>query len=605
MATEKPEKIIKRLVDAGELLKAVDTARRITKGMTDQRALHRIQLEEVMALARLSSLEEAQERYDLYGLAEFDNSRARSLYARLKKDFGFASEDRATRKAFLRESRDRYLAIAGDHRLATSRAMRTDFEYNAINAVTLAHMIGEPETVTGLVTGLMSLPPLDSYYSWATRAELLLVQRANPGEVGEALRQARAQSDATPGAIATTLRQLSRIARNKAERRALDALRPGPVLHYSGHMIAPPDASAGRVLADHESELRSRIEAALKSIGPSAVFGSLASGSDILVVEWALRTGCDVRVFIPFQRQAFFEQSIKPAGGDWARRARACMAHPDCRVTYLTRNPPVDGDEHAFWAASVFSMGGAILRAERAMAHPVQLVVWDGKDGNGIAGAAADRNLWPAKLHRQYDVDVSDLGGEVERSPAPSVDVSRVPKALVFGDVKNFSKLLDPQLPDFVHLVMGGARDVFDAVDAAYPGNPQLKNTWGDGIFAVFDSASAAAEFALSLQDRMTALKPALAKAGLPDDLAIRLGLHFGIVYPLEEPVTGLNFFGEAVARAARIEPVTTAGRTFVSEEFAAALALEGRSPAIAEYVGETAAAKRYGRFRLYRIRRK
>lgn len=71
------------------------------------------------------------------------------------------------------------------------------------------------------------------------------------------------------------------------------------------------------------------------------------------------------------------------------------------------------------------------------------------------------------------------------------------------------------------------------------------------------------------------------------------------------EPVTGVdNYFGEAVARAARIEPVTTEGRVFVSEEFAAALSLDPESPAAAEYVGARDTAKKYGRFRLYRLRR-
>jgi class 3 adenylate cyclase len=92
----------------------------------------------------------------------------------------------------------------------------------------------------------------------------------------------------------------------------------------------------------------------------------------------------------------------------------------------------------------------------------------------------------------------------------------------------------------------------------------------------------------------------------LPAELKVRLGMHFGVVFQKKDPVTGTtNYFGEAVARAARIEPITKEGRTFVSEEFAAELALDPDATATADYVGEMDAAKNYGKFRLYRIRAK
>ena len=164
---------------------------------------------------------------------------------------------------------------------------------------------------------------------------------------------------------------------------------------------------------------------------------------------------------------------------------------------------------------------------------------------------------------------------------------------------------IEAQLPIFVAAVMGAVKSALDAARAAY-GEEQIRftNTWGDGVFAVFESAAPAAYFALDLQERMDELRASFVAMGLPPDLSIRLGLHHGVVFRLREPVTGVeNFFGEAVARAARIEPVTVAGRIFVSEEFAAELALDPESPATAEYVGEVDTAKKYGRFRLYRIK--
>ena len=62
---------------------------------------------------------------------------------------------------------------------------------------------------------------------------------APEAEVQAALRQALAQPDAGTDARLTTLAQLSRIAPGHA---ALALLKPDPVLHYSGHMIAAQGA---------------------------------------------------------------------------------------------------------------------------------------------------------------------------------------------------------------------------------------------------------------------------------------------------------------------------------------------------------------------------
>ncbi len=597
---------IKSLVDQGELLAAVDAARKLVERLPKGEMRHLVQIEEIIALARMGSHDEATERYEAYGLAGSDVTSARSLKARFAKDIGLAAPEGPERQTTLRESRDAYHALAVSHSADGSVPNRGDFEYNAINAVTLSHFLGDMGPVAAIIDDLQANAPMDSYYSWATRAELLLVLGAPVEAIAAALKTARSLPGAAPGPIATTLRQLSKI---DADNPALAALRPGPVLHYSGHMITAPDQPYGRILARHEAELKQRVEAKLAQIAPSVVFGSLASGVDILVVEWALRTGRAARVFLPFGDADFFAESVQKAGVDWARRGWACIAHPMCTRTYLTQAPMVQGDSHAFAAVSAFAMGSAILRAERDHAFAEQLVVWDGADAGGVAGAAADRRMWPSGRLTQHEVLVADLGAKDPFQAKPAAEpvsdiVKRTPKALIFGDVKNFSKLGEHQLPDFVNLVMGAARSVFDSVEADYPRALALSNTWGDGIFAVYDHAAPAAAFALRLQARMVEMKPELAARGLPDDLAIRLGLHYGVVYPMHEPVTGRpNFFGEAVARAARIEPVTQAGRTFVSEEFAAALALQGDSPAAAEYVGEVDAAKGYGRFRLYRIR--
>lgn len=608
MSDTDPIRAIRALASDGELLSAIDLAVAEAK-LADEAGAHDvrdlIRVEEVILLARIASSEEARAKFYEYHLDQALASGARSLNARLRKDLGFAADNEPDRLRLLRESRDEYLGIARGCDPATDWG---EYEYNGINAVSLSREIDDLATVDDIVAALSGPSPQDNYWSWATRAELLIATNAPAAEASAALQTALRQADAGLSAQASTLKQLTRVA---PDHPALAALRPRPVLHFSGHMIAPPDAKAGRVLAANEATLKARVDAAMAQIDPSIVFGSLASGVDILAVEWALAAGRRAIVFLPFAKDDFFDLSIAPAGSNWIARAEACLAHPAAHLRMLTNDRAVAEDAHAFAAVAHFAMGSAILHAAYINADVAQLVVWDGQDVGGVAGAAADRRVWQASGHAQHEVDVSDLGA---RAPIPAAvpptqppprppGPPRMAAAQVFGDVKNFSKLAEGQLPVFVTHVMGAVGAAIDDARTRY-GETSLAfvNTWGDGVFAVFDTPAPAAFFASRMQARMNALP--LAKLGLPEDLKIRLGMHFGVVYEQTEPVTkSTNYFGEAVARAARIEPITDAGSVFVSEEFAAELALDPRAPATTEYVGERDAAKKYGRFRLYRLR--
>jgi class 3 adenylate cyclase len=93
--------------------------------------------------------------------------------------------------------------------------------------------------------------------------------------------------------------------------------------------------------------------------------------------------------------------------------------------------------------------------------------------------------------------------------------------------------------------------------------------------------------------------------AGLPEALQLRLGGHLGPVYELDDPITGgVDVYGANVSRAARIEPITPEGCVYVTETFAAVLALHNADQFSCDYVGITEMAKRYGRLRMFLLRR-
>src|SRR5205823_7721384 len=127
------------------------------------------------------------------------------------------------------------------------------------------------------------------------------------------------------------------------------------------------------------------------------------------------------------------------------------------------------------------------------------------------------------------------------------------------------------------------------------------RNSWGDGIYVVLTGAPAAARCALALQDAMRGLD--LAKLGLPAHFALRVAAHIGPVHTCYDAVARTTMFcGTHVTQAARIEPITPEGEVYVTEPFAATLALDSDDYSC-EYVGEVPTAKGYGSLRMHVVR--
>jgi class 3 adenylate cyclase len=168
---------------------------------------------------------------------------------------------------------------------------------------------------------------------------------------------------------------------------------------------------------------------------------------------------------------------------------------------------------------------------------------------------------------------------------------------MLFADVKNFSKLREEQAPAFFQHFLREVAKLIEQADE----KPSFQNTWGDGLFLVFDHVLPCTKFAWSLLRRIGTTN--WARWGLPEDTTVRIGLHAGPVYPRLDHIIGRrNFFGSHVNRAARIEPITTPGCAFTTEQFAAMLAMEPNHAFRCAYVGVEDLAKGYDRCALYRL---
>jgi class 3 adenylate cyclase len=89
----------------------------------------------------------------------------------------------------------------------------------------------------------------------------------------------------------------------------------------------------------------------------------------------------------------------------------------------------------------------------------------------------------------------------------------------------------------------------------------------------------------MNLQAKMRDLD--LSVYDLPQTLALRVGLHYGPVTRMHDPITRReSIFGAQVAHAARIEPLAVPGAILASEAYISALALDKPSTVSSRYIG-------------------
>jgi adenylate cyclase len=127
------------------------------------------------------------------------------------------------------------------------------------------------------------------------------------------------------------------------------------------------------------------------------------------------------------------------------------------------------------------------------------------------------------------------------------------------------------------------------------------RNTWGDAVAAVTADVETAASCVLDFHDAVAALDSAA--LDLPADLELRIGAHAGPVMAIFDPVTERKtYWGRELTRAARIEPRTPPGEVFVTDAFAALLALEGDPRFVTEYAGRVTTAKGFETIPMYKL---
>lgn len=590
----------------GELFRAFDLAKQALARFPDDLALqHRA----VLCLASTGATRKAGELYDELGLDKV---------ADLPPDTPLALDLAALRPRLLK---DTAIATEGDGRAPLLHAAATAYQdlyrkakaggntesyYPGVNAATLSLLAGREQTAFTLARDVLDqlsrLPASQrSFYEVASalEAQLVLGQVDAARDTLAAVRSMiRGDSYADARGRAAMIKQLQLIVAAKGlEPHWLDALAPPLIIHYLGHIIAP-EGRHGRFPAEQEGQIRQQIAAVLAEDDVGYGYGSLAAGADILFAEELLARNAGLDLVLPFNIDEFVEVSVRPAGEQWVKRFHACLDRASA-VRYATEDHYL-GDDQLFGYCSQLAMGLSLLRGTHLSAAVEQIAIWDGKPATGPAGTAIDVTAWQRTGMPQKIISVGTGFDPAAYPEAAHRGMERRTRAMLFGDIHGFSRLTDQQLPRFIAVVLACLSEVIERNGK----DVLLANTWGDGLFLVFDDAAKAANCALELQEAVSRMD--VAASGLPEDLGLRIGLHLGPAYTARDPILKRdNYFGAHVSRAARIEPVTPEGCVYVTETMAAMLALYNSDAYTCEYVGMTEAAKKYGQMRMFLLGRR
>ena len=592
---------VKRALSAGEFLTAYDAARATVDNHPDDDWL---QQRLALALAQMGSSRRAQEILNALVAKDPTNRETLSILGRTYKDRWCAEPEK---QEYLRKAFDCY-----------NRAFEVapPDSYPGINAATIAVLLNETDKANRIARTVLEIceGQPDDYWKHATVAEARVVLGDVEG-AKEAYRAAVASEEDNLRAFSSTRRQarvLSRQLYGRAD--AFDDCFPIPKLVvFSGHMIDTPDRRTPRFPPSKEPEIRELLEKQLAAMGAGIGFASAASGSDILFLEAMLARGGTIHLVLPWPAEEFVKTSVAIAGDErWVERFHQVLDRAaSIRVLGELYMP---GSATGFEYCNLAMTGLARIFARSLDLEITPLAVWDGFAG-APGGTGSFVRYWrthrvPVKVvpiatkppsmltssetfETDADQDDDEFEAWVRASGRQEI------KAIMFADVVGYSKLPETVIPKYVAQFNQRVSRLMADSSAA----PINVNTWGDGLFFVFNGVEDAGRFALDLRDLVVSTD--WIDLGLPRNLSIRIGVHAGPVYVNFDPVVRqISFTGAHVSRAARIEPITHEGEVFASEEFAALAAAEQSKCFTCDLVGTTALAKSYGLFRVYSLER-
>ncbi|MDR3156294.1 MAG: adenylate/guanylate cyclase domain-containing protein [Holosporaceae bacterium] len=525
----------------------------------------------------------------------------------------------------------RDLEISRDLFLASFRKNKKT--NTGINAAWLSWLTGDDEQAKQLSTEVLKLlPPFGLEASFdelidLAEAQLLIGREDDACKLYE---EAMKQSENINYISIVTARQqlyFLREAGFKVPHEAMEILTPPTIVVFTGHAIDHPSFQTSLFPPDIEADVKRIITEKLRSINAKIGYSSASCGADIIFIEALLSIGGEINIILPFAISDFVENNVRHAGPRWEKRFEKVLekAHSvtfACEDRYL-------GHDMLYRFSNHVMHGSAVMRGKFLTTEPHLMAVWHSRTESMPGGPTDFIDRW-TNISTLHLIDLDEIAGDAEVStekidteliqpqnfsvsfdPFISQSPDRVIKSMMFSDLSGYSKLQDEHIPSFLDFLvkLNGAMEKIGVT-------LESLNTWGDAVFAVADSAIKIADFGLRYCDIIENLGKKYPEFPFP--IRARISLHSGPVFIAEDPfIKKMNFYGGHINRAARLEPVTTVGQVYATQQFVALLhgetnderneytqkGLKYYERYATEYVGMISLAKSYGQQEVYHLR--
>lgn len=382
---------------------------------------------------------------------------------------------------------------------------------------------------------------------------------------------------------------------------------------FTGHMIDRPGRVLPRFPVSLEKKVALRIADELEIAQATDGFSSVACGGDILFLEAMIARGGRVHLTLPCAVEAFrLDCADIIPGADWGARFDRILAAAD--------SVEILGDEYASdngvasECCNRIMLGLAERRAREKGEEPLVIALWDGRPGDVATGGTYSTVQfclqngfavrWMTDLSAN-SIGTRELGSLASEASSPvrhDTWVNEAPQqicAMIFADAVGYRKLREREIPAFVRYYLSCAMHSLQRYSIA----PLVKNTWGDGLYLVFETVREAGLFAVNFRDRIVATD--WSQLGIRCTLSVRIGAHAGPLYRIYDPIFGQwSYVGAHVTRAARLEPSTDTGKVFASLPFVALAAAERVSEFTCHPVGRRRLVKDAGEMSLFELAR-
>jgi tetratricopeptide (TPR) repeat protein len=467
--------------------------------------------------------------------------------------------------------------------------------YSGVNAATMALRLGDVASARSLARRVAPIaeaafengPAGQRYWAAATVAESALIL-GDDDRAARWYRRALENSDEA-GAVSSTRRNARLIADALGTSRTMvdGVLHVPRVASIVGAVALSADGPFSNAL---ENELSHAIARRLDQDDVRFGYSSGAAGADIMLLEAVARRGGRTHIVLPYEADEFIPDRVARGGtGPWRERFDRAMADADELVIATDRRFTAGTALHEYADRLLFGL--ARVQAIALDTEIVPFVVIDdgasAREVDGQLDALRGRGETPVVLDVRSMRGARVTSPNVESRPAADWAADTRILGILFADVVHSSSLTDDQQPLLVKHFLGR----IGRLARESPNRPLWKNTWGDGLYMVFDDVGRAGRFSLELRDVIAGTN--WADFGLPEHLTMRIGLHAGPIFSYEDPITGYqNFTGRHTIRGARIEPVTLPGQVYASREYTALAAAAFADDVTCTPVGRVTLAK-------------